>query len=100
MFDAERKGEPLLGGVETAQAVLAAVRPHVTDTVWIGKMNRIRARVDMSSPENAARVAEIETTQSDAEIQRMLQVLSGDPMVRWKDSIRKTMDRIAAAGGA
>lgn len=92
--------EPLLGGVETAQTLLAAVRPHVTDTVWIGKMNRIRSRVDMSSPENSTRVAEIEAAQSDSEIQRMYRMLSGDPIVRWKDSIRKTMAHIAASGEA
>ena len=53
-------GEPLLGGVGTALSVIDAVRPWVTDTVWIGKMNKMRQRVDMSSDRNAAEVMAIE----------------------------------------
>lgn len=85
--------EPLLGGLETAQALLGAVRPYVTDTVWIGKMNKIRTRVDMSDPANAREVAAIETAQTDAEVRRMFEALNGDPSIRWKDSVHEVMAR-------
>lgn len=86
--------EPLLGGVETAMHLLDAVRPYVTDTVWVGKMNKIRARVDLVSPENRARAEEIEQAQTDDEIQRLFIALDGDPLVRWKDSVSEALARI------
>jgi DNA repair photolyase len=88
--------EPLLGGLDTAQALLEAVRPYVTDTVWIGKMNKIRARVDMSVPENKERALEIERVQTDAEVLRLFNALDGDPQVRWKDSIHEARARMAS----
>lgn len=86
--------EPLLGGLETAQALLVAVRPYLTDTVWIGKMNKILTRVDMSDPETAARVRDIELAQTDAEVERMFIALDDDPLVRWKDSVHEAMARV------
>ena len=85
--------EPLLGGLETAQALLEAVRPYVTDTVWIGKMNKIRTRVDMSDSVNAQEVAAIEAAQTDDEVRRMFKTLDGDPSIRWKDSVHEVMAR-------
>lgn len=85
--------EPLLGGLATAQSLLAAVRPYVTDTVWIGKMNKIRTRVDMSAPENECRASEIEQAQTDPEVLRLFNALNGDPLVRWKDSIHEVLAR-------
>lgn len=87
--------EPLLGGLDTARALLDAVRAYVTDTVWIGKMNKIRARVDMSVPANQERAREIERAQTDAEVLRLFDALDGDPLVRWKDSIHEAMARMA-----
>ncbi len=88
--------EPLLGGLDTARCVLDAVRPWTTDTVWIGLMNRIRSRVDMSVPANAAHVEAIERAQSDVEVMRMVAALKADPLVRWKDSIGKVIARCGA----
>lgn len=83
--------EPLLGGTETAVTLMDAVRPYVTDTVWIGKMNKIRKRVDMTAPGNLAHAEEIEAAQTDAEVLRMVSILGADPLVRWKDSVEDVM---------
>jgi DNA repair photolyase len=88
--------EPLLGGLATAQGVLAAVRPYTSDTVWIGKINKARRRVDMSIPQNAAAVREIEEAQCDSAILNMHAALVNDPIVRWKDSVT---DVVASAAG-
>jgi len=85
--------EPLLGGLETAVAVLDAVRPYVTDTVWIGKLNKARSRVDMTVSVNAEKVAGLETLQSDLEVLRMYRALHADPLIRWKDSIKTVIAR-------
>lgn len=85
--------EPLLGGLKTAKQILDAVRPYVTDKVWIGKMNRIRSRVDMTVPANAALVKDIEQLQAPGEILEMFQVLIHDPLVKWKNSIYEVIDQ-------
>lgn len=80
--------EPLLGGLEAAQAILQAVRPYVTGTVWIGKLNKARQRVDMSVSRNVEELKKIEAAQSDESILQMHAALDGDPIVEWKDSIK------------
>lgn len=96
-FRTSVSAEPLLGSVETAVDVLAAVRPYVTDTVWIGKLNKARQRVDLTIQRNSAEVERIEAQQSDVEVVRLYERLAGDPMVRWKDSI---VEVLAKAGRA
>ena len=92
-FRTSVSAEPLLGGLETAQALLAALRAYVTDSIWIGKMNKIRTRVDLSIPANAREVAVIEAAQTDAEVLRMFEALDGDPLIRWKDSINEVIGK-------
>lgn len=96
-FRTSISAEPLLGGLETAQALLVAVRPFVTDTVWIGKLNKARSRVDMTDPQTAQAVLDIERAQTDAEVLRMVDALDGDPLVRWKDSVSEVVARRASA---
>jgi len=86
-FRTSVSAEPLLGGLETARSVLDAVRPYVTDTVWVGKLNRPRNRVDMKSPQNCLAIEAIEAAQSDANVLALYAALKDDPVVRWKDSI-------------
>lgn len=92
-FQTSVSAEPLLGGVKCAVQLLDTVRPYVTDSVWIGKMNKIRQRVDMRDADTAAAVAAIEAAQTDAEIHRLYNQLEGDPLVRWKDSVTEVMQR-------
>ncbi len=80
--------EPMLEGVYEAGMVVAAVREHVTDTIWIGKMNKMRLRVDRGVTENSDAVSHLEKLQSDAEIMKLYEAYRTDPMVRWKDSIK------------
>lgn len=93
--------EPMLAGVEMAIETYCAVEQFVTDTVWIGKMNRIRTRVDISKPENLRAVEELESLQRDEEILRLIDALSGEAKVRWKDSIKAVLqkDQLGTFGG-
>lgn len=90
--------EPLLGCFNTALLVLEETRPYVTDTVWIRKMNQIRRRVDMTDSTIAKAVRDIEVSQSDEEMMRLYNELAGDPVVRWKESIKKVVERCTDAG--
>lgn len=92
--------EPLLGGLETALQLLPVVRPYVTDSIWIGKMNKIRTRVEMSDPEVLHHVRRIEHAQRDEEVMAIVQALEHDPLVRWKDSFQEVMARARDRGAA
>lgn len=83
--------EPMLAGVDSTSHVIDTVHDFVSETIWIGKMNKARLRVDMSKPENAAAVYNIEGLQSDAEILRLYRYFKDAPYVRWKDSIKQVL---------
>lgn len=87
--------EPFLGGIRTAMKVVEAVRPHVTDDIWIGKMNRVQQRVDMSDPTVAEAVRYIQVVQRDDEIMELYRKYADDPVIRWKDSIKEVVARHA-----
>lgn len=83
--------EPMLAGFDSTSHVIDATHRYVTDTIWIGKMNKARLRVDMSKPENAAAVANIEKLQADDEILRLYHYFKNAPYIRWKDSIKEVV---------
>lgn len=77
--------EPMLAGRVGAVEVFDAVRPHVSETVWIGKMNKALLRVDKMHEEAVRNVLKM---QRDDEIVRMVGDLNVYPQIRWKDSIK------------
>jgi DNA repair photolyase len=86
--------EPMLSGYTEAVNVFNAVKPYITDTIWIGKMNKIRSRVDLSIPINQDMVECIEFNQRYDAILRLVDTLKDEPKVRWKDSIKKIMSSL------
>jgi DNA repair photolyase len=80
--------EPMLSGIQGAENVVFMVKPFITDTIWIGKMNKTRLRVDMTNPDNIKRIEDIERLQCDEEILKLYSRLKNEPMIRWKDSIK------------
>lgn len=85
--------EPMLGGAYGAMDVVAATVNHVTDTIWIGKMNKARTRVDINNPAHAEQVKLIEYQQCDEEILSLYQYYKDNPIIRWKDSIMEVVAR-------
>ena len=82
--------EPMLQGAREASKVVEWVRPYITDTVWIGKMNKARLRVPA---EHHDKVAEVERLQDDGNILALYAWYKDDPIIRWKDSIKEVVDR-------
>lgn len=76
------------GRIVGTNCVVESVRPYVSETIWIGKMNKARTRVDMGVAENVRMVERIEELQSDANILRLYETRKNDERVRWKDSIK------------
>ena len=92
--------EPMLAGNSEMIQLVSIVEPFVTDTIWLGKLNRGVTSRGMT-PERAARLEiakrELRKGQRDSEILALVAALQGNPKVRWKDSIKTV---IAAAQGS
>ncbi len=84
--------EPMLDA--NIHAVIKAVRPFVTDSVWLGRANRLIQIVTMNCPGDAAAVLkarELNATWNDDAVRRLYAEYRHDKLIRWKDSIRKVV---------
>lgn len=81
--------EPMLEGADMAIGTVSAVEDHVTETIWIGKMNQPGRRVVAAG--SAKAVERTLQLQSDSEILKLYEVLKHHPKVRWKDSIKEVL---------
>ena len=74
--------------------VIIAVKPFVTDAVWLGRVNRLRSALAMNCPhdnralEGANQLLE---AQSDDWISGLYQRYQMDTLIKWKDSIKKVV---------
>ncbi|MBM4165167.1 MAG: hypothetical protein FJ222_12120 [Lentisphaerae bacterium] len=81
--------EPMLDA--NPDALVAAVRPYVTDSIWLGKINRLRNILPLNCPGDAAAVrrgAAIMASQNDTAIRALFRRHHTDPLIKWKDSIK------------
>jgi len=83
--------EPLLD--ETPDALYDALHPYVTGSIWIGKMNFPDRRVKMNSASTdaPAHVRALIEAQSDEKIITMWKKYQTNPMIEWKESIKKVI---------
>lgn len=91
-FETSVSMEPMLDN--KPEAVVKAVRSYVTETIWLGKANRLKQRLSVNGhkdKETMARADELLEWQSDANIHKLYQTLKNDPLIRWKDSIKKVV---------
>lgn len=87
--------EPMLDSVDATIALVARLTPWVTDTFWIGKMQRVPVKLNAHVRGFVAAREKIREQQTDAEILRLVARLANHPQVRWKDSIRKVLAKRA-----
>jgi hypothetical protein len=82
--------EPML---DSAQVVplFHKVKPFVTNSIWIGKMNKIRQRVQVVTPEDEQMVRQIEAGQTDERVKTIHAALKDEPLVRWKESFKQVL---------
>jgi DNA repair photolyase len=85
--------EPMLGTVEETLDMFKKMESYVTDTIWIGKMNKINARVKKSSPEIAVACDEVIKWQGDENIMWLVNELKGNTKIAWKDSIKEVIEK-------
>jgi DNA repair photolyase len=74
--------------------LVEAVSLFVTDSVWIGKMNRVGRRVNTEGWSNKDRsfLHRVFDAQSTEFIKDLYERLKDRPQVRWKDSIKKVLE--------
>lgn len=91
-FQTSVSGEPMLD--DNPDALIAAVRPYVTDSIWLGKINRLRNILPFNCPHDPEAVRRGETLvalQSDRAIHSLYSRNRNDPLIKWKDSIKKVV---------
>jgi DNA repair photolyase len=83
--------EPFLDG--NIIALVEKLLPFISDSIWIGKMNKIRERVDLKGwTQNDLNFLNlVEKSQTDEKIHEIYNKLKDNPKVKWKDSIKQIM---------
>ena len=90
--------EPLLDATRAVE-LFRELKPYVTDTVWLGKLNHIDTRVIPGT--DPGEIARIKAGQTDASIRRIYGQLKDEPKVRWKESFKKVLGlKLAEDAGA
>lgn len=69
--------------------LIEKIDPFVTDTIWLGKMNNIKSRVEIVTDEDREMVAKLEAGQTDDMVKSLYYRFRSEPKIRWKDSIKK-----------
>lgn len=82
--------EPLLD-YHNAKRLVDMFYPWVTDSIWIGKMNKVRQRVSINTAEDVRRVKEIEYNSTDEKIWTLYNLLKDNDKVKWKESIKEVV---------
>jgi len=86
--------EPMLD--DNISAVVHAVSPHTTGSIWIGKANRLRQIMSLNCPgdeEVKARADELIFMQNDDHLVHLIAVYDSFPKIQWKDSIKEVWSR-------
>ena len=83
--------EPMLDPASIDRLV-TKLAPHVSETIWIGKMNQIKARCPDVEP---AVVSQLEAEFADHKILEIVDRLGDNPKIQWKDSIKLVIEEAA-----
>ena len=80
-FETSVSIEPMLDA-ENIDRLVSRLAPHVSHSIWIGRMNHIGCYVRGDA-------SEIEQTQTADVLGGILRRLNNNPLVRWKESMKK-----------
>jgi DNA repair photolyase len=80
--------EPLLDAGD-AVGLFRDLKTFVSDSIWIGKMNRIAAQVVKST--NRKEIARIERGQDIESVRSIYAALKNEPLAKWKESYKQAL---------
>ena len=96
-FETSVSCEPWWGG--DIDSLISELRPFVTDSIWIGKMNRGKARMKNNghwNPQTEAKYNELMSIwYADANIMAIYDRYKDDSLIRWKESIAKVVGAVS-----
>jgi len=85
--------EPMLD--TRVDQVVEKVNPYVTETIWLGKPNKLIGRLSMNGYKNdqvtMERARRLMESLSDEYILNLYARYQDNPQIRWKDSIKKVI---------
>jgi len=91
-FKTSVSSEPMLDG--KIDIVVTAVKPYVTDAVWLGRVNQLGNAISMNCPgdkQARKRADELLGLQNDEWIWGVYDRYRRDSFIKWKDSIKKVI---------
>ena len=71
--------------------LITDIRPLITDSIWIGKMNHIRFPIPVDPEGHCFHVAVIAAGQTDGSIRSIYNRYKGEPKIKWKESIKQVV---------
>jgi len=84
--------EPVLD--DSVESIVTELQDFVTETIWIGKMNFLKARMKINGFKDELsmqKANELFEMQSDEKIIELVDRLKDNPKIRWKESIKKVI---------
>jgi len=91
-FQTSISGEPMLD--DDMEQLVELVTPFITDSIWIGKANRLRATLKINGVMDAdtlEKANQLLEWQSDDNILALYDRLKDNPQIKWKESIKKVV---------
>ena len=91
-FETSVSCEPMLDS--NIDAVIKAVRPHVSHSIWLGRANRLVQAVTLTCPGDSQAIAmarELNGIWNDEAVRGLYERYKNDPLIRFKDSIKRVV---------
>lgn len=91
-FRTSVSSEPMLDG--NIDSVIQDSKPFVTDSIWLGRMNRIGNILSLNAPTNVlarSKANELMALQTDQWVKALYVRYTDDPVIKFKDSIKKVV---------
>ena len=82
--------EPMLDA-DNVGFLFDTLSPYVSDSIWIGKMNKTAQRVKTFTMEEKNALKRIEISQTDEKIWKIYEMLKDEPKIKWKESIKEVV---------
>ena len=74
--------------------VIEATRPFVTDSIWLGRVNNLRAAISLNCPDDVEaqeKADELLAEQTDDYLRELYGKYKKDTLIKYKDSIKKAV---------
>ena len=91
-FQTSVSSEPMLD--DNIHAVIEKVRPFITESIWLGKANRLKSCLSQNGYKDAetwAAADNLISLQTNDKIWQLYERYKDDKMIKWKDSIKKVI---------